>query len=189
MPTDLRTNRLHLRLRTHERQARVFALPLADQLAYFGYSDPEQLVRERSAFEKGWKSYKMDMCWWEFLLADTDTVMGQGGYHMWIPDHSRAEIGYHIAPEYHRQGYMWEALEAMMHYGFTDMALNRIEACVGPDNDPSISLVNKAGFEREGVLREHYCKNGMAEDSVMYALLKRDYTPPANINYTTLPIV
>ncbi len=188
MPCDLQTNRLHLRLRTRERQERIFALPIADQLAYFGYSKPEQLVRERNAFEQGWKNYKMDMCWWEFLLADTDTVMGQGGYHMWIPDHCRAEIGYHLAPEYHRKGYMWEALNAMMDFGFTEMGLNRIEACIGPKNEPSIKLVDKAGFKREGLLREHYCKDGVAEDSLIYSLLKREYNPTSKPNYQTLPI-
>ena len=55
------------------------------------------------------------------------------------------------------------------------MGLNRIEAFVGPGNDPSLRIMERLGFSKEGLLREHYHKNNHTEDSVAYSLLKREY--------------
>jgi ribosomal-protein-alanine N-acetyltransferase len=70
---------------------------------------------------------------------------------------------------------MKEALKAMLDFGFKEMQLNRVEALIGPLNVPSTKLVQSLGFVQEGVLREHYCKNGELQDSVMFSLLKREY--------------
>ncbi len=87
-------------------------------------------------------------------------------------------MGYSIYDEAHKnKGYMGEALKAVIRYGFEHMGLNRIEALVGPNNGPSLTLIHRMGFLKEGVLREHYVKNGVAEDSVAFALLRKDFVP------------
>lgn len=54
------------------------------------------------------------------------------------------------------------------------MKLHRIEAFIGPHNLPSQKLVQKMGFKKEGLLREHYCKKGVVEDSIVFSLLRRE---------------
>lgn len=57
------------------------------------------------------------------------------------------------------------------------MQLNRVEAMIGPGNTASIRLVKKFGFVEEGRLRGHYCKKGTIEDSLVFGLLKAEYSP------------
>jgi ribosomal-protein-alanine N-acetyltransferase len=106
----------------------------------------------------------------------TSLYVGNCGFHTWCPEHYRAEIGYDMIDDMHKnKGYMTEALCTIIAYGFNEMKLNRIEALIGPNNIPSLKLLQKFGFTKEGYLREHYCKNGEIQDSIFYALLKSEY--------------
>ena len=55
------------------------------------------------------------------------------------------------------------------------MGLNRVEALIGPNNIASLKLIAKMDFTKEGVLRSHYFVNDRLEDSIIYALLKKEY--------------
>jgi ribosomal-protein-alanine N-acetyltransferase len=55
------------------------------------------------------------------------------------------------------------------------MGLNRIEAFAGKWNIPSLKILKGAGFKEEGVLRSHFLKNGVYEDSVCFSLLRDEY--------------
>lgn len=105
----------------------------------------------------------------------TGDLAGCCNFHAWYVPHSKAEVGYVINEQYRNKGIAKEALAAILKYGFEEMGLNRIEAFISPKNTPSLKLVEHFGFVREGLLREHYCKNGILEDSACFSLLKRDY--------------
>ena len=70
---------------------------------------------------------------------------------------------------------MTEAIDPIIGYGFNTLNLNRIEAYVGPDNLASLSILKKQNFKNEGLLKSHYFKNGIAEDSLVFALLREDW--------------
>ena len=55
------------------------------------------------------------------------------------------------------------------------MGLERIEAFVGPNNTPSIKLLNRMNFKKEGLLKHHYFQNNIMDDSIVFALLKSEY--------------
>jgi len=74
---------------------------------------------------------------------------------------------------------MTEALEAVLEYGFENMKLNRVEALIAEYNIPSLKLLQRFNFQKEGVLRAHYYVDGIAEDSSMYALLSEDWAAKA----------
>jgi len=70
---------------------------------------------------------------------------------------------------------MTEALEAIIEFGFQTVGLNRIQAVVMPSNVASERLLEKLGFEPEGVLREY--ENWGAKgfvDLSMLSLLRSD---------------
>lgn len=143
-----------------------------------GLDSHEAFLKEKQKFEKGFSDYRRTILMFKLIEKHTGCIIGNCGYHNWQHEHSRAEIGYDIMLEaFKRQGYMSEALKVVINYGFTNMNLIRIEACVSPNNEASLKLVQKFKFEKEGYLRQHYVVNGNAEDSVFYALLKRDYKP------------
>jgi len=91
----------------------------------------------------------------------------------------RAEIGYGIAPEVWRQGYVTEALHALLGHAFDELGLMRIEADVDPRNIASARSLEKLGFRQEGLLRERWRVGEDVSDSALYGLLAREFRTPA----------
>jgi len=87
----------------------------------------------------------------------------------------RCEIGYILAREHWGQGYMHEALGALLDYGFAVLDLNRVEADIDPRNDGSRRTLARLGFEQEGHLRERWIVDGEVSDTHLYGLLRRDW--------------
>jgi ribosomal-protein-alanine N-acetyltransferase len=90
-------------------------------------------------------------------------------------------VGYWIGVEYARQGYMREALEAVVHYAFTKLDLSRIEAGCLPENVASRGVLEKAGFKYEGVAQSYLQINGRWRNHVLYASLRNDRRGPTQV--------
>ena len=82
----------------------------------------------------------------------------------------RAEVGYALHPDFHGKGFMSEAMDVVVDYGFNKMKLHSIEAHVHPDNLASINLLQKKVFKEEGHFTENVFFNGKFLDTVVYAL-------------------
>ncbi len=174
----LTTERLLLRKWTADDFRSVFAHCSDEQLMeLLGITTKEQLEIERTKQQNGgFSSYNKKFAYFQILDKQTNQFLGWCGYHTWYTDHARAEVGYNLVDEAMMgKGIMSEALHAVIAYGFEQMGLERIEALIGPNNIPSLKLAAKFGFQKEGLLREHYRRNGLQEDSVVFGLLKREW--------------
>ncbi|PHN04977.1 GNAT family N-acetyltransferase [Flavilitoribacter nigricans] len=58
-----------------------------------------------------------------------------------------AEIGYELHPDFQKQGFMQEAIEAILQYAFETMKLQRIEAYLQTGNRASVRLLERNGFK------------------------------------------
>ena len=76
--------------------------------------------------------------------------------------------------KYWGQGYAREALLQILHYGFEERGLNRVEARINADNVASLRMHEKCGYKRDGVLRQAVFKNGRFKDVVVMSILKED---------------
>jgi len=86
---------------------------------------------------------------------------------------ARAELGYGFRrEEWSGQGLMREAVSKILHLGFGEMSLYRVEAYTSPYNKSSQKLLEHLGFEREGLLRAYFQANGRPNDALCYALLR-----------------
>lgn len=112
---------------------------------------------------------------WVLVLKSEARPIGTCGYHKWMKQHRRAEIGYDLAKSSWHKGLMKEALEAVIRFGFTQMSLNRIGAIVHPKNVASVKLLKRLGFQKEGLLKDLYLKDGGFHDHWLLALLQRDW--------------
>ena len=151
-----------------------------------GHRSEEDYLKEEGKHKNGYSSYNRSFIL--FLLSDkeSDNIIGRCGLHNWNIEHKRAEIGYVIADEsYKRKGLMTEAVNAILDYGFKKMNLNRIEALVGVGNVPSLRILEKYKFKKEGVLRQHFHVSGNYEDSVLFAKLYSEYINENTKNKTT----
>lgn len=96
------------------------------------------------------------------------------------PQHEKAELGYVISHNYWNQGIITEATRKIVHYGFTELGLNRIEARCNYNNLSSYRVMEKLGMQFEGVLRKQLKIKGQFIDQRMYSILKSDYESSLN---------
>ncbi len=83
-------------------------------------------------------------------------------------------LGYWTGQPFARQGYMREAIEAVVHYAFARLDLSRIEAACLPENAASRGLLESAGFKYEGVAQSYLQISGRWRTHVLYASLRSD---------------
>ncbi len=96
-------------------------------------------------------------------------VFRQGNIHR-----QTAELGYYIAEEYWGKGIMTEAVRQTCEYVFDKSDIIRIYAEPFAYNTASCRVLEKAGFQYEGTLRNNAVKNGKVIDMKMYSLLKAE---------------
>ncbi|MEN9337500.1 MAG: hypothetical protein RLZZ500_2487 [Bacteroidota bacterium] len=135
-----------------------------------------RIKQEKERATKGYETANKSLLLFLIRSQSTSKYIGWCGYHTWYLDHQRAEIGYGLyADEFKQQGIMSEALEAVLHYGFDTMNLQRVEAFIGRENTASKKLVQKMGFQEEGCLRAHYFTQNQYEDSLVFGLLASEF--------------
>jgi len=94
--------------------------------------------------------------------------------------HRRGELGYWIGKAFWNNGYCTEAVRTVVRYGFEEHGLNRIEARHMTKNPASGRVMEKAGMQLEGILRQQVLKWDSFEDLVIYGILAADHDPPPN---------
>ena len=108
----------------------------------------------------------------QWAITLDGAVIGIIGLHSWDHHHRRAELGYDVAKEYWGQGIATEAARAVIQFGFTTMALHRIQAHTIADNARSVRLLERLGFQIEGTLRDYSLEDdGAFHDTAAYSLL------------------
>lgn len=83
-------------------------------------------------------------------------------------------LGYWIGLPHARQGYMREAITALVHHAFERLDLSRLEAACLPENEASRRLLETCGFKYEGVAQSYLQINGRWRTHVLYAALRSD---------------
>ena len=84
-----------------------------------------------------------------------------------------AEVGYFVGEQYWNKGYATEALKMLPTIACHNFGLIRLYATVFDFNQPSMRVLEKAGFTKEGILKSSAIKNGKVIDEHLYALVLR----------------
>jgi ribosomal-protein-serine acetyltransferase len=90
-----------------------------------------------------------------------------------------AELGYWIAANAERRGHVTRAARAVVDLAFGPAGLNRVIIRCAVGNDRSREVAERLGFRREGLLREAQWVRGRFLDQHLFALLRREFVPPA----------
>lgn len=110
-----------------------------------------------------------------FAVTADDIVVGSIGIFRCDNIHSlTAEMGYYIGEQYWGKGYATSAVKRACNYIFTHTDIIRIFAEPFAYNTASSRVLEKAGFQLEGVLHSNAVKNGNILDMKLYALIKED---------------
>ncbi len=135
---------------------------------------------DRGAWRQRMRRYREEMAQGSgipFLIFEKSTGKLAGGITLGNIRHGVAQsgqIGYWMGVGHAGKGYMHEAVDLVVSFGFETLRLHRIEAACIPSNDRSIRVLEKAGFRREGLLRSYLRINGAWQDHLLYALIAGD---------------
>ena len=106
---------------------------------------------------------------------DNQALIGHCTLFAWSRQSRRAELGYGMARACWGQGYMDEALRALLAWGFAALDLNRVEADIDPRNTGSECSLLRLGFVKEGHLRQRWIVGDEVSDTGLYGLLRSDW--------------
>ncbi len=142
----------------------------AEIYRYWGKSAGKADKDPRLMFAKAEKPTKSFH--WGIALADCDKVIGEAWIYL-IENDRMAKVAIRLSRKYQGRGYASEALISIVAFCFERTELRRIWTDVDARNAPSIRMLEKCGFRREGTIREGkmvstYC------DYHIYGILKSD---------------
>jgi ribosomal-protein-alanine N-acetyltransferase len=110
------------------------------------------------------------------LKAAPGAVIGEGIVSR-DPDHAnrQGEIGFGLAHACWGQGYGSEIVRALLATGFGQMNLHRLTGRCSPDNLASARVMEKAGMQREALLRDLIFARGRWWSTAIYSVLEEEY--------------
>ncbi|HUL25938.1 MAG TPA: GNAT family protein [Streptosporangiaceae bacterium] len=113
---------------------------------------------------------------YSFAIADAATGHAVGQIGLWLHDigAGRASVGYWVAAPARGRGAAGHALRTLSFWALGVLRIPRLELYVEPWNEASIRTAERAGFQREGLLRSWQEVGGERTDMLMYSLLPAD---------------
>lgn len=116
---------------------------------------------------------------YRWFVRANGVLVGQVNLHNISWRNRHAEVGYHIAEGAQGQGFGTAAVRLLLQKAFFEGKFFRIMALIHTENEPSIKLVRRIGFQYEGTLRKHFLIQGRWADEAVYALLRDEFTASA----------
>ncbi|MEU2592988.1 GNAT family protein [Streptomyces albidoflavus] len=182
-PIDLTVGRVGLREFQHSDVAAVFAV-YGDAAATHHMSfDPrteaetEQIVARAIAQAAAEPRN-------EYGLAVTQAADGRviGFGRLALDPHQvqAATMGFALRPDAWGQGFGTATVRALLALAFDELGLHRVWGARSPFNEASAATMAKAGMVEEGRIREHVRKGGNWRDSVVHAILDREWAAQQN---------
>jgi [ribosomal protein S5]-alanine N-acetyltransferase len=111
--------------------------------------------------------------WLIFFEGDDRTPLGWVSLRVGEKSSSTAEIGYSVVAEFRGRGIATEAVGALVDEGFVRLHLRRMRAYCMPENLSSLAVLQRCGFERDGVMPNGATVSGHPVD-VLAHLLERE---------------
>lgn len=144
----LETDRLILRKTSLKDSLEVLKLRSDKEIIKYINRDPTTKVEEAEDFivmiTKGMA--KGENINWSITLKSDPKMIGSICFWNFSVDRKRAEIGYDLLTDHQGKRIMSEAIKSVLHYGFTELELDKIEAFTHYKNASSRYLLLKNGF-------------------------------------------
>jgi RimJ/RimL family protein N-acetyltransferase len=174
---------------------------LKGQYIYLTAVEKDDLIqlkvwRNNYDFRKNFREYReinndMQLSWFEKIVNnDKNTIMfsirdikdgtliGCCGlcYINWI--HRYADLSFYIGKDslYVDDIYAPDVINQLLNYGFNELGLNKIWTEIYQFDDKKINFLESHGFKRDGQLRENYFYGGKWWDSIIFSLLRKDFS-------------
>lgn len=100
---------------------------------------------------------------------ETDRLVGTVGFHTVSPENFSAEIAYDLAPSVQRKGIATYVCKLLVAWAHSNVGLIRVQATVLESNVRSSAVLQRCGFEQEGLLRSYRTVRGRTGNFYMYS--------------------
>lgn len=140
-------------------------------------SDPLTEKEATDVFEVRSKPWDAKTSNWLALVITDKNVNEQAGWtSLRITDQKAktAEIGFTLKSQFHGQGIASRALKMLKNHAFNELSLNKLAAICTVENIGSYTVLEKAGFSREGCLKQDVLIDGQYKDCYIYGLCRSD---------------
>jgi len=109
---------------------------------------------------------------WAIERRDQRGVVGMINYHRRELRQKRVDVGWLALPTAQGQGYMTEAMRALLRHVIDDLGVHKVEAQIMKANKPSVALARRLGFRLEGgPIRDRWLIDGEWRSTMLYGLI------------------
>lgn len=174
VPT-LETNRLILRMWKKKDAPALYEYAKNPNVGPHAGWKPHESVHESRMIIS--QLFLTNMCW-AIVDKESGKVIGSIGLEedKFRPDVKSKELGYSLAEDHWKKGFMTEAAKRVIHYAFDDLKLDLLMIRTGDANLRSQRVIEKCGFAYEGTLRRTYrTYDGSIREVRCYSMLHEEY--------------
>lgn len=145
-----------------------------EQVLFNAPYKPVHFSQHRNWFES--VTQRNDMVIFGIRLVENNRLVGTCQLHSIHPVHRSAELQIRLGlVEAHGHGYGTEAICLLLDFAFRDINLHRVFLHVFASNAAAIRIYEKAGFKREGLLRDAAYINSEYCDIIVMGILRKEY--------------
>lgn len=174
---NLETRRLWLRQATEEDAEAIFRVFSDPNVTRFHdlntFTHPNEAMEVVKRRMKGFEAERGIR--WGIAHKPNDYLIGSCGF-TWNERANTAEVGYELASQFWRQGIMSEALYVILNYAFEIKKVKFVTAEIMLENLASRRLLEKLGFQSQGILRERGFWKGKHHDLEEFRLMESKFT-------------
>ncbi len=163
----------NVNLKIMEKEDLPLILEWGNDLEFGGEYEPMEQMGMKE-LEEWYDKSRPDEKWFIIEKKDKSKV----GQIFYMPSGSCFEIGYRLLPKERGKGYCTEAVKIIVDYLFLTKSMVRIQAHTNPKNLASQRILEKAGFQKEGLIRKPIFIRGAWQDGVLYSILREDWKEP-----------
>jgi ribosomal-protein-alanine N-acetyltransferase len=169
----LQTSRLTLRpLRAHDAEALHTLMSDAEVMAWWDVAEIEDIALTTAILQNQIDDMERGRAvYWAMERSEDGVFVGccdLADIDRW---HHRGEVGFIIGRPFWSDGYAFEAMQAVMTHAAQVLHLRRLSARTHLGNVRSVRLLERLGFDEEGVLRGHVERDGERRDCQLFGLL------------------
>lgn len=112
---------------------------------------------------------------WAIVKKKSDICIGQIALFYVNTKNHCCELEYCLGSDFHRKGYMTEAVNKILEFCFKEANFHRVQVSHKDINKPSKGVISKCGFKYEGTFRDYFYFNNKYQDRLYYSLLKCEW--------------
>jgi RimJ/RimL family protein N-acetyltransferase len=171
----VRTERLGLR-RFTTADAEVFGAyrSLPEVARYQSWDAPVSRTEALALVEQFAQGDPTAPGWFQYAIDLDGVLIGDVGLNL-HDNLMQAELGFTVSPAYQRHGYATEAVRGLLDQLFGERNLHRVSAECDARNTASARLLERVGFQHEGLRRSNSWFKGEWTDDLLFGLLRTDY--------------